>query len=415
MKYGLIGAKLSHSFSKEIHNRLFDYDYELLELSVEELKDFFEKRDFIGINVTVPYKETVMQYLDDISIEAQQIGAVNTIINKDGKLYGYNTDFFGLKRLLCKNNISIEGKNVAVLGTGGTSKTANAVCKSLNAGEIITVSRSMKTGCITYSELYNRQERIDVIINTTPCGMFPDIDGCPVGVSQFSRLNAVADAVYNPLKTEFVLSAEEKDITAVNGLYMLVAQAAYAAELFTGESCSQKIEEVYSKILFSKKNVVLIGMPGCGKTTVGKKIAKNIGFNFIDTDKLIVDREKISIPEIFERYGEVYFREREKEVIKEICTHSGAVIATGGGAVLNPENIRNLKRNGVVVFLDRPLEKITALKGRPLSADREMLRKRYEERYPIYTSSADVKVSASDGVSENAEVIVREIMNYLEV
>ena len=393
MQYGLIGEKLGHSYSKEIHESLCSYDYELCEIAPDSLKEFIVKRDFRAINVTIPYKESVMPYLDYISDEALDIGAVNTVLNRDGKLYGYNTDCYGLTALINRAGIDVKGKKVLILGSGGTSKTANYVARKLGAIEVITVSRSPSETTVSYNDAYCIHRDAQIIINTTPCGMYPNNSLCPIDIEKFEHITGVVDVIYNPLETLFVQSAKRRGVVATGGLYMLVAQAAKAAEYFTNTKISaDNIEKVYRKIFFDKRNVVLIGMPGSGKTTIGKILAKMLERQFIDTDLLIESEEKCTIAKIFESIGEKGFRDIESRAIAYASKNSGTVIATGGGAILRDENVRLLKGNSIIYFIDRPIENIVATPDRPLSSNREDLEKRYRERYPIYCAAADKKI-----------------------
>ena len=413
MEYGCIGEKLSHSFSKEIHNLLADYDYRLVELKREDLPIFFENKGFKAINVTIPYKLDVMPFLDSISPEAKEINAVNTIVNKDGKLYGYNTDFYGLKSLIERYVKSFSDKTVVILGSGGTSNTAFSVAKSLNAKEIIKVSRKKQDGYITYEELYDKYSDCEIIINTTPCGMFPKINASAVDINKFNNLEAVFDAVYNPLKSKFILDAQKQGGTATGGLYMLVSQAASAVEKFIDTEISQsKIEEVYKKICKDKLNIVLIGMPGCGKSSVGKELEKRFSKSFVDSDNVIVEKAEKNIPDIFKVFGETYFRSLEKDVIQSISLSNSQIIATGGGVVLNSQNIDNLKSNGRIYFIDRPLDMLAATDDRPLSRNKEALEKRYNERYELYREYADVIVDGKGSVNEVAERIEADFNEY---
>lgn len=390
MEYGLIGEKLGHSFSKTIHSYISDYNYELKEIAKSELKDFFVNPQFKAINVTIPYKQDVMPFLDVIDEAAKKIGAVNTVVNKDGTLYGYNTDFSGLKALIEHANIDIQSKKVLILGSGGTSKTAFAVAESLGAKEIYRVSRSGGNGLITYRDAETLHNDADVIINTTPCGMYPNNDGAAIDVSKFKKLSGVVDAVYNPLNTELILKARELGIKATGGLYMLVAQGVFVAEKFIDKDIDKSlIDKIYNKLLAEKQNLVLIGMPSCGKTTIGKRIANELSLAFLDSDEEIVNAEGRAIREIFETDGEKYFRTLESEVIAELSKKQSAVISTGGGAVLDKRNIDRLRQNGFIVFIDRPIELLVSTDDRPLSSNREELTKRYNERYQIYCNSAD--------------------------
>ncbi len=410
MKYGLIGEKLGHSFSKEIHNKLFSYSYELKEIPQDKLDLFLKQKDFKAINVTIPYKEQVIPYLDYISDVAKEIGAVNTVVNKDGVLYGYNTDFLGLKALIEKNGISLSGKKILILGSGGTSKTALAVAKILNAGEIYRVSRKSADGLITYEDAKKYHTDAQIIINTTPCGMYPDIDASALDILGFEKLEGVIDVIYNPLRSKLVCDALNRGVTAVGGLYMLVSQAVYAAEKFIEKSVeTQKVDLIFKDLLESKQNIVLIGMPGCGKTTVGKILAEKLGFDFLDTDDLIVQKHG-AITDIFENQGEKVFRDYESAVIKEVSVLQGKVISTGGGAILRQENVDLLKQNGEIYFLDRPLSDIAATSDRPLSSNRADLEKRFNERYDKYCVCADKRILVKGTAEDVANTILEEIL-----
>ena len=407
MKYGLIGEKLGHSFSKDIHERL-GYDYELCEISPDKLESFMLARDFSGINVTIPYKREVIPFLDWIDEPARQIGAVNTVVNRDGKLYGYNTDFYGMKELFAHADIDPEGRKAAILGSGGTSRTAKALLRSLGAREINVISRSRG---ITYDELYAKHSDTEIIVNTTPVGMFPDIFVSPIDLTEFKGLVGVIDAVYNPLNTDLVCKARKRGINAESGLYMLVAQAIYASELFLDTKYpSYMLDVIYEGIKAEKENLVLIGMPSSGKTTVGRLLAERLGSEFVDTDELIIERIKMPIKDFFSAYGEEKFRLVESEVINSLAGRNGLVIATGGGAVLREENISALKYNGKIIFLDRSLDKLVTTDSRPLSSDRASLERLYSLRYPIYHCVSDLQIPGDGTPIEVANNILE---NYL--
>lgn len=410
MKYGLLGEKLGHSFSKEIHARLADYEYELRELNAEELDALFRKKDFEAVNVTIPYKQTVIPYLDEISERAKTIGAVNAVVNRNGKLFGDNTDFAGMRALALHAGADMKNKKVLVLGTGGTSKTACAVAKDLGAREFLRVSRTKKEDAVTYEEAAEKHSDAQIIINTTPVGMFPKTNASPIDLSVFPKLEAVLDAIFNPLRTELVLTAQERGIIASGGLYMLVAQAVYASALFLNKKADEKkTDEVYKEILNEKRNIFLIGMPSSGKSSVGKKLAEMAGKEFEDTDAMLVKRFGEPIADYIRKNGEKAFRDAESEVIAEAAKERGKVIATGGGAILRKENVREMKRNGVTVFLDRDLSLLTATSDRPLSSTKEALERLYNERFPIYEKAADVTVKSNDEIGAVAQAVRKEL------
>lgn len=411
MNYGLIGEKLGHSFSKDIHALIGKYDYELKEIVSSDLPAFLQEKDFKGINVTIPYKQDVIPFLNSIDKAAEEIGAVNTLVNRDGKLFGYNTDFIGLKRLILSQGLKLEGKKVLILGTGGTSKTARAVAKALKAKSILTVSRSAKTSddknssisqpTISYQDAATLHKDCDIIINTTPSGMFPKIDDSPLELSPFTKLSGVIDVIYNPLRSQLVLQAQEKKIIAAGGLYMLVQQAIAASEYFFDTTYSDdEADRIYKTILNKKQNIVLVGMPGSGKTTVGKRLAEKLKRKLYDTDLVILEKEGIAPAEIIRTKGEKAFRDIEAKVCRELACEQGVIIATGGGAILRKENVLNLKKNGLLFFIDRPLEAIKPTKDRPLSSSEDKLRQIYKQRYPIYTSEADYHI-VSDNIIEH--------------
>ena len=325
------------------------------------------------------------------------IGAVNTIVKRNGKLYGYNTDFSGMRAQIDKMHLSLLGKKTVILGTGGTSKTAHAVAKSLGAAPIITVSRTKRDGIIDYNDLMQLHTDAEIIINTTPVGMYPDNEGCPIELKHFQKLEGVIDAIYNPIRTRLVTDALEMNVKAEGGLYMLVAQAVYASEIFLGvKHPREKFDKIFKKIKRKKENIVLIGMPASGKTTVAQLISDSLSRAVSDTDEMIKAMRDCSIPSIFEAEGENAFRDYESQAVLEASSKNGTVIATGGGAVLRRENVRRLKQNGVIFFIDRPLERLIPTADRPLASDVEAIRKRYAERYDIYLKSADFVIDADD-------------------
>ena len=397
MKYGLIGEHLGHSFSKEVHSMLSDYDYEITEITPDKLDSFMSKAEFDAINVTIPYKEAVMPYLYYISDEARAIGSVNTIVNRGGKLYGYNTDFYGMTSLINKMHLDLKGKKTVILGTGGTAKTAFAVVKSLGADPILKVSRTKKGDAIGYGELEELHKDAEIIINTTPKGMYPDNFSSPINLDVFDRLEGVIDAIYNPIRTKLVIDALDRGIKAEGGLYMLVAQAVFASEIFLDTKYpAEKLNKIYNKIRRRKENIVLIGMPACGKTTVSKLIAKELSRDCLDTDEMVVKSRGMTITEIFESEGEKAFRDYETQEIANVSLQNNKIIATGGGAVLKRENVNMLRQNGVIFFINRPYEKLTPTTDRPLARDLDSIKQRYEERYQIYCNAADFVIDADD-------------------
>ena len=410
MRYGLLGEKLGHSFSGDIHNTLGEYSYDLIEVEREKLAEFIRKKEFSGLNVTIPYKEAVIPLLDEIDEAARAIGAVNTVINRDGRLLGYNTDFYGMERLISHLKIDIRDKVVAILGSGGTSKTASAVARHLGAKEVFKVSRTESADAIGYDELYNRAEEIDMIINTTPVGMFPDTDGCPIDISRFKSLSGVLDAVYNPLRTRLVIEATKRGIRAEGGLYMLVAQAVRASEIFMDTKYDESVtDKIYKKILREKENIVLIGMPASGKSTIGRILEKKLGKKGFDSDKIIEKNANKSIPDIFREDGEAVFRDMEAEVIAKLSDKCGVIIATGGGSILRGESVDNLKKNGRLYFIDRPLSQLIPTGNRPLASTAGDIEKRFNERYGIYSAVADVRIDANGSAPMAADKIIKDL------
>lgn len=403
--YGLIGEKLGHSFSAAIHKQ-FGYDYELRELPPTELASFMLNPPFSGFNVTIPYKQTVMPYLDEIHPYAAEIGAVNTVVVKNGKRYGYNTDFAGMKFALDEYGIRPEGKDVLILGSGGTAHTATALVKSLNAKRVRTVSR---TGALNYGNLPTEGKDAQIIINTTPVGMYPHSDGCPVDLEWFPHLQGVFDAVYNPLTTRLVSRAKERGIAAGNGLLMLVAQAKFARDLFLDTPCDDAvIYDILRKIEFEKQNIVLVGMSGCGKTTIGKLLAERLGKSFVDTDEQLINIFGKSIPQVFKDDGEEAFRAAEREVVEALSKQNGLVIATGGGAPLSKVSRERLKQNAVTVYITRAVQSLDRT-GRPLAVSEQRVKDMLDVRDPIYRAMSDMVVS-NDGTPQQAvQKIIKEL------
>lgn len=393
MEYGLIGAKLGHSFSKIIHEQLGGYYYELRELPTPEaFAAFMEKREFKAINVTIPYKKAVIPYCEALDACASAVGAVNTIVNRDGHLYGHNTDYGGFLYLANRMGVSFAGKKVLILGTGGTQKTAQAVVRDAGAARVDSVSRSGREGALTYARAMQLTDT-EILINTTPCGMYPDNDGCPIVPAAFPYLEAVLDVVYNPLRTRLVESARARGIRASGGLPMLVAQAKLASEIFRRwHIADSEIARVLYEVRQSMTNLVLIGMPSSGKTSFGQAAAQQLRRPFLDLDAEIERLSGKTIPELFAERGEAAFRALESQACAEAGKRTGCVIATGGGAVLREENVRALRQNGLLVYLDRPLEALQVGGNRPLSVSLPALADLKNERAPLYLGAADARV-----------------------
>ena len=401
MKCGLLGAKLGHSYSPQIHSHLGDYSYVLLEKTEEELGIFLKNTDFSGLNVTIPYKSTVIPYCAKLSDTARRLGAVNTIVRQpDGSLLGHNTDYFGFERMLLCSKLDIADKKVLVLGTGGTSKTAVAVLTDYGA-QVVVISRS---GENNYSNLYLHKDAT-VIVNTTPVGMYPKTGVSPVDLDDFPRLEGVLDVIYNPAKTALLLEAEKRNLVAVNGLLMLVAQAKESAQWFTGNKIAdEKIDHIHSLLRQQMENIILIGMPGSGKSTIGQMIAEKLGKEFMDADAVIAEKAGCSIPEIFAKDGEAGFRALETQVLNELGKMSGKVIATGGGCVTREENYPLLHQNGIVFCLERHISGLPT-DGRPLSQNNK-LEEMYRIRKPLYEQFASYHIENNGAPEEAAEKIL---------
>ena len=412
MKYGLIGEHLGHSFSKQIQTRIAeienvkDYDYQLVELDKEEFK---------GINVTIPYKKDVIPYLDEMDESAKAIGAVNTIINVDGKLKGYNTDFGGFLYMVKAHNVHMEGKKVLIIGNGGACAAVKAVCKHENAKDIVIVSRSANRGAIGYDEMYTSHLDADIVVNTSPVGMFPNIANAPIDVSWFHKLECVLDVVYNPILTRLCFEAQEADIKRVIGLEMLIAQAKYTFEIFENMSFDDSIiDEIKKEMLKDRCNIVLIGMPSAGKTTIGKMLEEKLGKEFFDLDDMIIAKAGKSIPEIFQESGEAGFRAIETEVAIEASKMNNKIIATGGGVVKHKVNMDFLRLNGITIFIDRDIDKlISSDPNRPLSSSKQALQQMYKERYPLYQKYAAYIAVNNANIEETVDDIVNAYHSIL--
>lgn len=397
MKYCLIGERLSHSYSAEIH-KARGLNYELREVKRGKLADFI-KEEYDGFNVTIPYKKDIIPYLDYLDESARSIGAVNTVVKRDGKYYGYNTDFEGMRYAVSRKGIVLTDKNVMILGSGGAANTAVALCKAEKAKSVVVVSRS---GEINYENCYGLKNT-EVIINATPVGMFPNIGVSPIDLSKFLKLKGVFDCVYNPFNTALVLQAKQLKLNCSDGLPMLIKQATEAQKIWGVVSDSDETEDLINSLYLNKLNIVLVGMPSSGKTTIGKLVAEILGKKFIDTDAEIYNKTGKTPAEIIEKDGEKTFRDTETEIIKSVAFNSGAVIATGGGAVLRNENVSALKANGVVFYVKRDLSLLTA-ENRPLSQSGGIARL-YEERKELYEHAADFTVENNGKVNACAEQV----------
>lgn len=401
MKCGLLGYPLGHSYSPQIHNLLGNYAYQLFSVKSHDLDAFFQNTDFTGINVTSPYKKSVVQYCHELTPAAQTVGSVNTIIRRtDGKLIGHNTDYFGFAYMLKSCGVNVTGKKVLVLGSGGAAGTVYTVLSELRAEPVI-ISRSGKNN---YTNLDQHADAA-VIINATPVGMYPETLVSPIQLDIFAKLEAVLDLIYNPAKTKLLLDAEKRGLIIGNGLSMLVAQAKESAELFTGSPIDDvKIQQIQNILDLQMRNIVLIGMPGSGKTTIGKRLAKCLGREFIDTDDIIAFEQGISIPEIIEKHGEDVFRQLESEVISRFSKRSSLVIATGGGCVTREDNYYPLRQNSRIYWIKRDLN-LLPTEGRPLSMQGS-LKDMYCIREPQYTRFSDYILDNNADIEQAVQTIL---------
>ena len=390
--YGLLGKKLGHSYSKTIHEKIGYYDYQYFEKNEDELDDFFEKKDFKGINVTIPYKNNVMKYLDHVSEKAKKIGAVNTIVNKKGKLYGYNTDYFGFFFNLNKNKIDVKDKKCLILGKGASSKTVEAVLKDMCAKEIVFLSRRFKPYFKDARNFFD----FEIIINTTPVGMYPNNNEYieEINLDDFKNLETVVDLIYNPNMTRILIDGKLKNIKYACGIDMLIGQAVKASELFLDRKFDQsKIENIRKSLMKDKLNLALIGMPGSGKTTLGKILADNMNRKFIDLD-LEFEKKYGKIEDFFKNNGEEAFRKKESKILEEFSKKTGLVISCGGGIVEKEDNYYRLKENSLIVNINRDLEKLS-IDGRPLSKKYKTL-DIYNRRKNLYDKFKDFEVENND-------------------
>lgn len=391
MKCGLLGEKLGHSYSPQIHNALADYSYSLFEVEKANVENFLKTADFSGINVTIPYKKAVIPYLSELSPVAEKLGSVNTIVRtEEGRLIGHNSDYFGFKTMVIRSGIDPSSKKALVLGSGGASNTVVAVLEEMGA-EVVVISR---TGEYNYNNLHLHTDAA-ILVNTTPVGMYPNVGISPVDLSVFPHLECVLDIIFNPARTQLLLDAEKRGIPAMNGLLMLVAQAKESAEWFTGIAIdNRKIDAIYRKLRSETENIVLIGMPGCGKSTIGKFLADVLNRPFVDADAKIAEAAGMDVPSIFSNFGEARFRELETEVLQEFGKRSGQIIATGGGCVTQNVNYHPLHQNGKIIWIRRNIDALPT-DGRPLSQSND-LHTLYNQRKPMYEAFSDFAID-NDG------------------
>lgn len=404
MKCGLLGRKLSHSYSPQIHRFLGDYSYDLFEIEPNDLEDFLRNGDFTGLNVTIPYKKDVIPFLDELSPVAQKMGAVNTIVRRsDGTLFGHNTDYFGFRFMIRKSGLIVKDKKALVLGSGGASNTSVSVLKELGA-EVVIISRSGENNYDNLDKHYDAQ----IIINTTPVGMYPNTGTAPLELEHFDSLEGVLDVIYNPQRTQLLMDAENLMVPSENGLWMLVAQAKESAEYFLGKSLDdQLISDIHHKLSVQMKNIILVGMPGCGKTTVGANLASQLNREFVDADAEIVSMAGKTIPEIFSEDGEEVFRDWETKALIALGKRSGLVIATGGGCVTQLRNYPFLHQNGTIVWLQREISKLPT-DGRPLSRSNS-LEAMYNKRKMLYQAFSDITVSNDGSLTDTVSAIIAEL------
>lgn len=400
MRCGLLGEKLGHSYSPQIHALLSDYSYDLFEIEPQQVEDFLCNGQFHGLNVTIPYKKVVIPYCNCLSSEAQKLGAVNTITKAaDGTLTGHNTDYFGFQYMLRKSQLEVIGKKVLILGSGGAAVTVFSVLQEAGATPVI-ISRH---GENNYQNL-QRHKDASVIVNATPVGMYPNTGKSPVNINEFPLLEGALDLIYNPARTQLLLDAERKGLVAVNGLWMLVAQAKKSAELFTGKDLPDcMIDIVYKQLCKKTQNTILIGMPGCGKSTVGKLLAAQLGKEFADADTYIEQLAQKTIPTIFREDGEAAFRALETQALMELGKRSGLVIATGGGCVTQEQNYPLLHQNGNIIWIKRDLN-LLPTNGRPLS-QKKSLQSMYQQRQNLYAAFADHTVVNETTLEEVTAII----------
>ena len=402
MRAGLLGRKLGHSFSPRIHSFLGDYSYDLFEVEPEDLGSFMRSGRFDALNVTIPYKMDVIPYLSELSPAARAIGSVNTIVRRaDGSLFGDNTDAAGFTGMVRRLGVDPAGKKALILGSGGASLTAQYVLREMGASKIVVISRN---GEDNYENL-ERHADASILVNATPVGMYPHNGISPVDLARLPALEAVLDMIYNPARTQLLLDAQARGIPCINGLFMLAEQARKASERFSGTSLDPALsKKIHAALRAETENIVLIGMPGCGKTTIGRTLSEKTGKPVLDADAVLTEKIGMPIPEYFAAHAEAEFRQEETEVLREICRMSGQIIATGGGCVTRSENRDLLRQNGRVFYIERGLDMLPT-DGRPLS-QRGKLQDMYAVRHPLYLDFADVRIANSGAPEAAAEKIM---------
>ena len=403
MRRGLIGEHLGHSYSQRIHETLGGYPYELIEVALQDLDAWMKNKDFAALNVTIPYKKAVIPYLEELDERARRIGAVNTIVNDHGRLIGKNTDYYGCRFMLEQAGMEIQGRKVILLGNGGAAQAVQAVLEDLGAAAIVKVKRNPSPETLTYEEAYRDHSGAQVIVNTSPVGMFPAQEGIPVELDRFPQLESVADVIYNPHRTRLIVEAQKRGCRTATGLSMLTAQAAEAIEAFIGKPVApESILRMTAELAREKMNLVLIGMPGCGKSTIARKLAEISGRPAVDIDQRIVERIGMPIRDFFAQQGEARFRQIEAEILAEVTLQTGQIIATGGGIVNDWENVRRLRQSGKVYFLDRSLDQLETDPSRPLSSSREALRQLYDQRIDLYRAACDQQIENNGSADQTA-------------
>lgn len=404
MKLGLIGNPLGHSWSPAIHSLLIGADYQLWPLEEDQLAGFLKKRDFDGLNVTIPYKQAVMPYLDEIDEAAKMIGAVNTIVNRNGKLKGYNTDYYGFMATLRSAGFDVKGKKVAILGSGGASKAVRVAITELGGNPLI-VSRKPQKEQISYEELKALQP--SYIINATPVGMYPKMDTMPIDPADYSSLEGIGDVIANPLRTRLVIKAQMKGLKTFGGLEMLVRQAFKADELFLDQKLDESLnDKCLQQLIRERRNLVLIGMPTAGKSTLAALLAARTGKKLVETDQQIVEEIGMPITEYFRLHGEEAFRDKESQQAGELAGKTGLVISCGGGIIKREENMLNLAQNGLIIWIDRDLELLETSDSRPLSNAPWKLKELYEERKPLYEKYSDIRIANNGSLEETLEKLL---------